>query len=797
MERLIYKIIFIILGLTFSSFTLGAPEFHLQENIIHESNSVILENKFLPDIPGTAGMGSRFGYNISVYENTAVIGAPSASDTGIVYIYNYDDKHWVHTHTLRPDEGIFRDFGASVSIFGNKLLIGEARQSFDTFTDYVYVFEQINNKWIQQAKLVASDANLNESFGLNVSLYGDKALIGSEGKAYVFELLNKNWQETQILVPNAGSINNVPQDVSLYENRAVVGAYLDSDNGTFSGAAYVFELVNDNWSQTAKIKPNDGSVMDLFGQSISLYENRLLIGSRRDEGIIKKVSAYIFDFIDGKWVQSAKLLQDESISPSDFFISVSLVGNRALISANDNGSLGAAYVFDFKEGIWSQSINLNQFQNVNNYGRFSTLSQNRAFIGAWQDINANTEDNAVFIFDFSNENWNNSAIIDSGESSSFDLFGSSVKLLGDTVFISSPGDDENGLNNGSIYVYQLIKGLWMQTDKIFSDTDRINEYLGHGISYSENRMLVAANNVSRNDSGLAYVFELIDGAWEQNGRLVANDTFSEDEFGFSVSLSGNKAAVSASKQNGTVQGSGAVYIFDLIDGLWIQTAKLIALDGKSNDSFGVSINLLNDRILIGAPSDDDNGLSSGSAYVFDFDGKNWLQTAKIIPDDGESNDFFGVKVSLSNDRVFVSSPKDDDIQQDSGAVYIFELINEDWIQTAKLAPQGLMVNDGIDSLSSTNNSLAFRTLGGSEAETGAVYVYNFIDGFWEQTYKIIAKDSNTLDQFGYSISFSNDKLLVGARNDDDYGANSGSAYIFDLTPSDIIFFNGFELLSEE
>ena len=172
----------------------------------------------------------------------------------------------------------------------------------------------------------------------------------------------------------------------------------------------------------------------------------------------------------------------------------------------------------------------------------------------------------------------------------------------------------------------------------------------------------------------------------QEDKLIASDGLSGDFFGKSVSLSGNRALIGADARDGSVANEGAAYVFEFDGTDWIETAKLTANDGEMNDLFGFSMSLLGDRAVIGAYASNDNGNNSGSIYVFDFDGIDWLLSDKLTPSDGALGDFFGYSLSLSQNRILVGSTFDDDNGGASGSAYVFDYDGSDWNETTKLIP---------------------------------------------------------------------------------------------------------------
>jgi hypothetical protein len=123
----------------------------------------------------------------------------------------------------------------------------------------------------------------------------------------------------------------------------------------------------------------------------------------------------------------------------------------------------------------------------------------------------------------------------------------------------------------------------------------------------------------------------------EDAKLLPSDGI-DGSFGYSVSLFGNRALIGAYVDDANGNNSGSAYVFELSGGTWNETAKLTASDGAEDDNFGYSVSLFGDRVLIGAPNDDDNAIDSGSAYVFDLSGGSWNETVKLTASDGTSSD---------------------------------------------------------------------------------------------------------------------------------------------------------------
>ncbi len=153
-------------------------------------------------------------------------------------------------------------------------------------------------------------------------------------------------------------------------------------------------------------------------------------------------------------------------------------------------------------------------------------------------------------------------------------------------------------------------------------------------------------------------------------KLVASDAAAIDQFGLSVSISGDTAIVGARLNDDVPNDSGSAYVFEKVAGTWTQVAKLTASDAAAGDGFGTSVSISGDTAIVGAVGDG----PGGSAYVFVKPGGGWAdanEDAKLTASDAAAGDSFGGSVSISGDTVIVGAPLDDDVPNDSGSAYVF------------------------------------------------------------------------------------------------------------------------------
>ena len=347
----------------------------------------------------------------------------------------------------------------------------------------------------------------------------------------------------------------------------------------------------------------------------------------------------------------------------------------------------------------------------------------------------------------------------------------------DKIVIGAPNDDvgSNG-DQGSAYIYNLDGTSEV---KLTASDGAAGDGFGYSVALGNDKVVVGAYADDINlfftetDQGSIYVYDL-DGTNEV--KLTSGwDGASNDKFGSSVAVGSNKIVVGAP---GDGSSSGSVYVYDLGDvsapGYSVNyESKITASDGAASDIFGTLVAVGNDKIVVGAPGD---GSSSGSVYVYDLDGTNEV---KITASDGAASDQFGISVAVGSNKIVVGAYQDDDNGSSSGSVYIYNL---DGTGEAKITASDGAAGDNYGySVSVGNDKVVVGAWGDdinlflTNNDQGSIYVYD-LDGTNEV--KLTSGwDGASNDKFGSSVAVGSNKIVVGAPGD---GSSSGSVYVYDL-----------------
>ncbi|HUU83569.1 MAG TPA: hypothetical protein VM243_08700 [Phycisphaerae bacterium] len=363
--------------------------------------------------------GDAFGFAVGVSADTALIGAygdnASGDESGSAYIFHFDGTSWVEQQKLLASDGAASDrFGYAVGVASDTALIGAYGDDANTGSAYVFRFDR--SMWGEQAKLVASDGEPGDHFGVSVALSGDAVVLGAPfdgdngpaaGAAYVFRYNGASWVEEQKLLASGGA----PWDllgvaVAISGDTAVIGAPWDEDNGWRSGSAYVFRFDGSTWVQQPKLLASDGAGGDCFGAAVALSGDTAVIGAPTDQHDGWPLgSAYIFRFDGWTWVEQAKLVAPDAEWGDEFGVRVAIEGDTAVIGLgriDESGERwGGAYVFRYDGSSWPQVARVlaSDGEGGDHFGRSVAIAGDTAVVGAYGDGDNGPDSGSACVFD--------------------------------------------------------------------------------------------------------------------------------------------------------------------------------------------------------------------------------------------------------------------------------------------------------------------------------------------------------------------------------------------------------------
>jgi hypothetical protein len=467
----------------------------------------------------------QFGESIAISGNTVVVGAPnedsaatgvngtqtdnSANGAGAAYVFVRNNGTWTQQAYLKASNtGTDDVFGWSVAISGDTIVVGalhedsnatgiNGNQANNSATDSgaAYVFVRSGTTWTQQAYLKPSTTDIGDSFGRAVTIDGNTIVVGAEGEdsnatgvngnqanngisnsgaAYVFVRSGTTWsQQAYLKASNPGISDLFGRHIALSGDTIVVGAFAEDSNATGingnqadnsaieAGAAYVFVRSGTTWSQQAYLKASNTGAADLFGDSVTVSGNTIVVGApgedsgatgtngnQSDNGTFNAGAAYVFVRSGTTWTQQAYLKASNTGSNDEFGYCVSLAGNTLAVGAigeasnatgingnqanNSAMTAGAAYVFGRSGTTWSQQ----SYLKASNTGSDDWFGQSLAISGQTVAVGALFENSAATGV---NGNQADESATDAGAAYVFDLVGCASSATATAYGVGKPG----------------------------------------------------------------------------------------------------------------------------------------------------------------------------------------------------------------------------------------------------------------------------------------------------------------------------------------------------------------------
>ena len=393
-------------------------------------------------------------------------------------------------------------------------------------------------------------------------------------------------------------------------------------------------------------------------------------------------------------------------------------------------------------------------------------------------------------------------------------FGGAVDISGDTMVVGAPFDDANGNNAGAAYVFVRNGLTWTQQTKLIAgDTTGDDQY---GTSVSINRDLIVVGAPFHDhlgggnfDDGSAYLYRRTGTTWNLEDELIASDAANNDRFGTAVDIgiAVPEASPSSDELFDVIVGApvrispmlggpqGAIYLYELSpDGTTWSELGIFEDDGPIAGQLGWSVAISGDRIIGGAPFDNQFGTESGAAYVFARTNitNTWGQSGpKVTAPDAAPNELFGRSVDVqgvldfgqqpvracTSCVAFVVGAPANSSSASPGAAYVFG------------SGVKLTADDGDDTGDRFGRSVAIFNndvmVGAPEHDSptdneGAAYLFERAGLSWSQVQKITADDAATRDELGFAVAIGGQEVIAGARSDDESPlvVDVGSVYAF-------------------
>lgn len=509
-----------------------------------------------------------------------------------------------------------------------------------------YTFEFIATTTNEDAELIVNEAlatsgevtSLEFEESINTAEIVVVAPDASESQEYSLSVSrNPLAQTTLVKATDPNDEDYFAHALALSGDTLVVGALLEDgdDSGTQNnaGAIYVYtRTATDTWEFTARLEASNLDADDQFGGSVAIDGDVIVVGAANEDGSATSVNG----------------TDDDAVSAS-----------------------GAAYVFEKDEnGDWLQTAYLkgSALQTSDHFGNAVAVSGDTIAVGAYRDDGTSGDSGAVYVFVKNGDSWEEQGYLKADTIDAGDEFGQSVALDGDTLVVGAHYEDGsaievNGIDDdnvlfeesGAAYIFERDDTTWTQTAYLKASNNVEQIFFGNAVSVSNDVVAVSsqiegsdsntingnANHQSASGAGAVYTYvKNNNGDWVFDSYIKAPNSDENDRFGCSIALQNDILVVGALGEDSASQGidgdifdntlteSGSAYIFRYsTTHSWEYKAYLKASNSGLNDSFGRSVSISNDTVVVGSrnedgslpgidPEDDDAGLDTGALYIF-------------------------------------------------------------------------------------------------------------------------------------------------------------------------------------
>jgi alpha-tubulin suppressor-like RCC1 family protein len=486
-----------------------------------------------------------------------------------------------------------------------------------------------------------------------------------------------------------------------------------------------FNSLNLDASNEQILFANDAEGGDEFGNSCDVHGEYAVVGASKEHanGVSDAGSVYVYHRPGNTWIQQAKLMASDG-------------------QATDM---------------------LGGFRNLAIYG-------DTVVVGARDEDTGGSAAGSAYVFVRSGTTWSQQAILRAGNAGASDQFATGVAIYKDTIVIGAPTEDTTASDAGSLYVFTRSGTTWTQRAQLQASNAGASDRLGDNVSIDGDTIIAGAypEDTTASDAGSAYIFTGSGATWAQQAQIQASDAAATDNFGYSVSISGNTVVVGSRFDDDGGSGSGSAYVFVRSGTTWTQQAKLTASDAAASDDFGWDVDIDKDHIVVAAYGEDTGGSAAGAIYVFSRSGSTWTEVKKIQASNPSASDYLGYGgVGIHDGTIITSSPNEDTKATDAGAAYIYG---------SQKVTNYYITDAGKYSVDATIAGLNYKT---NEVEvTGSITPAKSwkVDG--TETQILYGSDPGADDNFGYAVAVDGNYAVVGSRYNDTGGTDRGAAFIF-------------------
>lgn len=714
-------------------------------------------------VPSDSAAGNELGYSVFINNSTAIVGVPGDNDrganSGSVYIFRFSNltRSWTKTVKLTaPDAAPGDRFGAFVSGDPETILVGAP--GHNNGQGALYFFTGLpDSAYRYHFTLTAPDGAPGHQFGSsgqytttyafgNISYMAVGAPGNGSGAVYVWTRDNNvavpTWSYMTSITPADGiaegqfgfTLNMVANNDGIF---VMVGAPGDDDLGAQSGSVYIYELNVGDWEQEAKLLASNGAAGDRFGHSMGRYTVTLMIGAPFHDGVGADSGAvYRFNrnSTTGVWTEQYQVTPEDAQAGDEFGASVDTFLDWYFIvgaPGDDDAAInaGAAYIFEFgSPPVQRRKTSITTEANARSASSVSIHDGKALIADPQNDIEA-VNAGQVHLLDY-NLNWANNGIMRANVTNMGSSFGEYLAVDGDLAAVTAHSGDFR-----SLYIFRRSAGVWTQEARITLPETGNADIGFSSLQLDGNTLLFNCNCTIPYGAVFIYVHDGT--SWIEQARIVGS-------------------AITGAVNGGFLDGDTAVigqYVYTRSAGIWSQGQQIAGVSALNGN-----------RMIVRNGSNFEVWERNGGVF-------NYVATLNRPAPVSSS---FGASVVLDGDTIMISEPEFSAAAMQVGAVYVYTFSGGVWSAT----PQRLTVTDAApnarfggrmalqgDRFVATSNEYQYRD----------VYFFERRGGAWTEIQGIRAPWSNI--DFGKAIDFNGDELWIGAPLSE-FGSTTNYGHVF-------------------
>ncbi|HRW52915.1 MAG TPA: hypothetical protein P5081_08510 [Phycisphaerae bacterium] len=619
------------------------------------------------------------------------------------------------------------------------------------------------------------------------------------------------------LTPNAPTPNaSFGLCVATDGDVAVVGAPGDTYEGVTSGAAYVYDRIDGEWSPAAKLTPSDATIGQGFGLCVAVEGNTIVVGSRLTiAGYTSRCAAYVFRRTDGMWEQVAHLSNSLGSGPEYNKMVVAVHGNSVAVGSPQSAMRGAVFLFTEVDGLWLSTVFSapDTMHGNTAFGAGVALTDDQLLVGAPYGVRSDDlRSGLVYLYRKTGVGWSSiPQILSPGDVTSDMRFGSPIVVSDGRMVVGEMSYLTSGVSTSPIrriYAYEASGASWSLRETLTAPEDINIRDFGRSIAVHGNQIALGSTTYGTPNVDSVFIYEDT-GGYELIANMALDGDIYNVGFGDAIALGPHALLAGAVRTNYVSGYVGAAAVFDLgllafdCNGNGVRDACDIA-SGDSEDCngnqipdecdfashvssdcngngqpdecepdgqteiaaiespsqthnyFGWSVSMSGATAIVGAPYSDEFAPNGGAAYICRNGENGWEAIATLHASDIAENDLFGDAVGISGNTAVVGVSYDDDLGDLSGSVYVFREIDGLWQEIAKLT-----ASDG-----AAGNRLGWKVaISGGTIVVGTysarkAYVFREVDGQWQEVQILTSPSGDNAGAFGHNVAIDGDRIVV-------------------------------------